>query len=154
MDSLSSQLRLQGLQISRLETQGGHVAFEPVTSEGYQVLQSRLGPLAVSIEDVRAFASGTRVVLQVGNASSVTFDGAEFSVTYGPPAPTDLDEEGWEDYQAWFEGLLEAELTTASTLSPGVWNEVQLDLPGIEPSALGFLELEISTDRIRLQRPP
>ena len=154
VDSLSTQLAFQRLRLSGLESQGQSVTFDPITSEGYDVLQGPLAAFALSIEDVRAFANGTRLVLQVGNTSSVTFNGADFSVTYGPSSPMDTDAEDWlERYDAWREGLMRAELTTSATLSPGVWNEVHLNLPGIEPSALGHLRLEISTNRIRLRGP-
>src|SRR6185436_9025943 len=86
--------------------------FDPSESS-YQAVDSNLGRFAVSVEDVRQFADGVRIKLNLGNLSSATYNGATIKISYGPRAPTDSN---GESADAWLNSLQEREVPVTTKL--------------------------------------
>ena len=151
VDSLSGSLAVLRFEIRSLREDRRSAEFDPITAEGYQVLNANLGTFAISVSDIAAFGDGSRVTVRVGNLSSATFNGARFSLRYGPSRP-DFEADEWVDAWAeWTERMRETEVGSSATMRPGAWNAVTLNLPGVPPVELGHLEVRMTTDQISLQ---
>lgn len=52
-------------------------------AEGYSTIQTDLGCMTVSLENVQPYANGTRVTLRFGNLTSATVNGVKAKVEWG-----------------------------------------------------------------------
>jgi len=111
----------------------------------YARLDANIGTFAVVLTDVRPFADGVRVRLNLGNLTSATFTTATLALKYGRRPPVDYS--AWD---AWKASLREKKESVTEKLLPNHWNPVQLVLPGIEPKDFGYLEVSMSTNMIQM----
>lgn len=127
-------------------------SFDPAADEGFSRLDTSIGSFAVSIRDVRPYADGVRVRLDVGNLTSASVTGATFKVKWGSRTPdmTEVSGDSVLAYMKWQESLKEKETTIHNELKPGSWNRVTLTLPGTSPEDFGHLELSMNAGQISL----
>jgi hypothetical protein len=101
-------------------------------SDGYQIVQTDLARLTVSLEDVKPYASGARVKVQFGNPTSSTIDGLHATVDWGS-----VDEKGLPKPDT----TKSREVSFNESLRPGTWSTVSLVLDGTPPGALGYIRV-------------
>lgn len=118
--------------------------FDPAAATAFQRLDTTVGPLAISIEDVKSHADGVKVRLNVGNVTSATFSGGLFKIKWGSRF------EKGANYMEWQKARRETEHKFTNDLRPATWNQVTLTLPGLPPDKFGYLELSVETDQIKL----
>jgi len=138
-------------RISNLEQQYSTAQFDPA-SKGFQRVDANFGSFAVSLDDVKQFADGVKVRLNIGNLSSATFAGAKLSLRYGPRQPDPNAENYADAYSAWSEAVKSKDEDISQEIRPANWNPVQIALPGIAESKFGFLEVKIMTNHIQLYK--
>lgn len=131
--------------------------FDPADPK-FQIINSNTVPLAVSISDVRPFADGISITMDIGNLSSAIVPGAMLAVTYGPRFPSNpggvFTAEWGTAFGNWQKSLLKHSASVASRLLPGKWNQVRVTLPNIKAESLGYLAIQIDTDSIILDGSP
>jgi hypothetical protein len=153
--SLADDLsELQG-KVSYLETvdsMRGTATFDPAGS-GFQRVDTSVASFAVSIEDVRPYADGVRVKLNVGNLTSASVNGATFKVKWGARMPDTTGAEWAKRYVAWNRSLQEQTINVTNELKPATWNAVRLTLPKTKPTDFGYLELSMDASSISLLKP-
>jgi hypothetical protein len=120
-----------------------------IGQDGFQRVDSSTGSFFVSVQKVLPFADGSRLVLDVGNPSTATYDGVQADVRYGRR----FDPANGDSYFQWHGSLKTANVKVSSKLLPGTWNRVTLTLGGIKPDVLGYVQLSLSTDRVVLRNP-
>jgi hypothetical protein len=76
-------------------------------SPSYQCIDGILGTFAVSIENVRRFADGVKVTINLGNLSSATHTDSKLNLRYGRRMPDDFAK-----YDAWETTLQTREVST------------------------------------------
>lgn len=108
-------------------------AFLTAGSDGYSLLRADFGLVAVKIEDIKAYASGTRVELSIGNLSDATVVGLNATVDWGA-----MDAKGLPNFDA----VKSKSTSWAESLKPGSWNKVSVTLEGTPPSELGYIRLK------------
>lgn len=121
--------------------------FDPAEATAYQRVDTIVGPLTISVDDVKPHADGVRVRLNVGNVTTAKFNGGLFKIKWGSRF------EKGTNYREWLGTMREAEHKFTNDLSPGTWNKVTLTLPGVPPEKFGYLELSVETDQITLHMP-
>jgi Protein of unknown function (DUF3251) len=126
------------------------VEFDPSVSS-YQKLDGSLGAFAVSVEDVRQFADGVRVTLNLGNLTSATYSGATLILEYGPRAPSEEEMKDPAAAREWLGALQRKEENLTASLLPGRWNPVKVTLPKIDEKTFGYLSVRIRTNQISLR---
>lgn len=101
----SLSITISGLQtqLNILENSYGAGKFDPTDNHFQRVdASSGVGSFAVSIQDVKQFGDGIRVVIDLGNLTSATFSGATLKMKYGPRMPAfnvstyAADQANWE----------------------------------------------------------
>ncbi len=121
------------------------IAYLTPGSSGYSLIQSDLGKLAVSLEDVRPYANGTRIVLSIGNLTSATINGAKASIEWGS-----VDSAGSPRNEA----AKSRDATFAEHLPAGAWTQVPLVLDGVLPAEFGFVRIkDVTHTGIGLRKP-
>lgn len=135
-------------------------------SKGYAVLDTGRGSLLIACDSAEPYLDGHRVSLRIGNPLYMRFSGFKLKFKFGHKAPeiptkenTKQDDlakpfEKWQkDYDTWKASLRTSDQSYTDDLLPGTWNTVQATLPQTKPEDIGYIEVEIETDRISLTKP-
>ncbi len=145
-DTQSQQIDLLKSKVERLErdeditksivgdllVQGNRVASLSIGSTGYRAISHEAGDMVVSLVDVSAFASGSKIKLRFGNASAAKFSGVSAKIEYGP-----LAENGTLDSDK-----VNAKIERFSPdFYPGAWVSVEFILEKIKPENLGAIRI-------------
>jgi hypothetical protein len=125
--------------------------FDPAAGEGFSRLDTSVGSLVVSIQQVTPFADGVRVRLHIGNLTSATINGGTMKVKWGSRMPELFADSTGAAYDRWSKSLKEREVKFLETLQPGTWNNVNLTLPGTPPTQFGYLNLEMEVQNISMR---
>lgn len=136
-------LQRRVLDLSSNET----IWINPTSPDKYQRLDGTLGFFLVSLNRVEPYLDGQRVFLDIGNPSSISFDGFTLSAEWGKRVPDDTKQ--WEQWNA---GLRQKELSFTDTLLPGMWTRVDFVLAPAPTTEFGHLALSIQTDTVSLRR--
>jgi hypothetical protein len=128
-----SSLRLQ-MRMSEWDK----IAFLKPGDEGYTALKFDLGTIVVKIVDVKAYANGSKISLQIGNLASARVDGLKTTLEWGK-----VDEKGLPENDK----AKSRDVTFNEALPAGAWTISDLILDGIPPSELGFVRLKQVTHR-------
>lgn len=107
--------------------------------EGHRpgVLTTRLAPITAICEGVTTTADGTRVSLRLGNPTSAQLDGVGLTVYAGEGAAVGQTES-------------RTHLATRTSIPPGRWSTVEVDLPVLHAHATQELALRATIDAITL----
>jgi len=99
---------------------------------GYSVVQSDIGLLTMKLDDVKPYANGSKIRLQIGNPHSATISGAKFTVEWGK-----TNDKGGFD----LDSRRTKEFSTVQQIRAGAWSTVEIALEGIPPTDLGYVEV-------------
>ncbi len=116
-----------------------------VDSRGeFATVTTDLGVLTVSLEDIAPFASGTRVLLKIGNPFSANIDQLEAELEWGKNQmglPNENTARG-------------RKIQIDERFPAGGWATKELILEGISPAEFGFVRLKnVHVARISLKTP-
>lgn len=169
--SLRTKLEAQANRISTLEKTSANLArqqlantiavqeyksvtLDPAADTGFGRLDTSVMALTISMKDVSPFADGSRLVLSVGNMSTATVNSSKFTVKYGVRAPEykEGDNSYSDKYSVWAAGLRERQEEVPNKLMPGTWNTVSINLPGVKPSDLGYIQISGEVSQISLRQ--
>lgn len=118
------------------------IAYLKPDDEGYSLLHTDLGIIAVSLVDIVAYADGCKVKLSLGNTLSTDISGLNGKFTWSK-----ILDNGKYD----FVNAKSKDVTFTQTLKAGSWTTVTVILSGVQPSEFGFLKLsEFSHTGIKL----
>jgi hypothetical protein len=121
-------------------------SFDVAEPGGFQRLETNTGTLLVSLKDAQPYLNGYRLNINIGNPSSVTYNGFKMKVKWGKAF-----KEG-ADFDQWQKSLQEKELSFVETLAPGTWNPTVVHLAPATADELGTLELSMTTELVSLRR--
>jgi hypothetical protein len=96
--------------------------------EGYQAIEYTLGTLTVSLEDVRPYANGTRVILNFGNPTAAIVTGVSMDLEWGQRANDASTTKS-------------RHITLPDDFRAGSWNRVPVVLDGVPPADFGFVRV-------------
>jgi hypothetical protein len=142
-DAASDRLDALGDSLAALSTAlGAEVDLTPGDS-AYAVLRIDIGSVAVTLDALAPYGSGSRVTMTLGNLTSAGIDGLAATVSWGIPTS------GGENTVPPGHSR---RLTLSKSLPPGAWTKVSFALDSIPPDQIGFLRLaEASATSIRLR---
>jgi len=120
------------------------VAYLTPGANGYTVVKTDMGTLAVSLDDVKPYANGSKVTLRFGNVTSATLAGLKAKIEWGG-----VDKKG----RPLNEEAKSRDVQFKESLLPGAWTNTNIVLEGASPSELGFIRIrDIQNNEIRLIR--
>jgi len=151
VDALDNDLKALKQEVDSLKSDSSAAeldrSFETVAyltpgSAGYWTIKTSVGSLAVSLDDVKPYANGSRVVLRFGNLTSATLDDVSVKLDWGS-----VDAKGTPQNDS----AKSKEVTFTQSFRPGSWNAADVVLEGVPPSSLGFVRLSnFSNKKIHL----
>jgi len=141
-------------QLAKLLTIQGDVRHDSIdfdsAGKGYSRIDSPTGTLFVSVEEVKPYADGSRIMLNIGNPSTATYRGFKMHVRWGPRFDGDKQTAAGA-YMQWRNGLREGDFAFRETLPAGRWARATLTLSPGKPESLGYMEISgLETDELSL----
>lgn len=103
---------------------------------GYSVIRFDLGVLTLSLVDIKPYANGSKITLQIGNPLSASIEGLKVTIEWGK-----VTKEG----SPINEEAKSKEVTLEKTLRSGTFSNVTLVLDGVPPTDFGFVRLKEMT---------
>jgi len=126
----------------KLVSNVNRIAYLTPGSDGYAAVQTDLGVLTVSLVDVKPYANGTKVTLQIGNTLFAIIDGLKATIDWGK-----VDESG----SPINDQAKSKEVRFSESLRAGAWTRVSVVLDGVSANELGFIRVkDINHTGIRL----
>lgn len=110
------------------------VAYLTPGSNGYSTARSDFGLLTFKLEDVQAFANGTKITLKIGNPLSATLNGLSAEIQWGGVDPKSRLPN--EELPGGSRAVKFAEPVRA-----GAWTMAQVVLEGASPADIGFIRV-------------
>lgn len=114
------------------------------SSKGYQRIDTNCGYFLVSLNEIKPYADGCKVILHVGNPSMVTYSGFILKAKWGKRF------EKGEKFIDWVNSLKEKEEKFTQELSPGRWNKIELIVSPAKPEQVSYLKVSMETDVVSL----
>jgi hypothetical protein len=105
----------------------------------------------VSLQDVRQYLDGYKLVLHIGNTSAAGYHGFTLKARWGQRFADARKAQGKLSYDAWQKMLKEKEVSFTEMLEPASWNNVELILTPAKPESLTYLALSMTTDTVGLR---
>ena len=153
----TNELRYKVLLLEILNDTDNSAMVDPAAANGFFIMDSRLGPFLGLLDDVEQHADGVRLHKRIENLSSALAAGCELRLKWGTRSPS-LDDPQWkgrfaqwsEARDAWKQGLRERTVSIPDDLGLGVWTRITAALPDTKPEELGYLELSIDVQTVRM----
>ena len=120
--------------------------FDPITGQGYQLLDVGIVRVLVSVKNVTPYADGVKVELLIGNPNAVTLSGLDGTIEYGPSSASIKN----SDFAGWSAAQKKVATAITATILPGRWNPVTVTLPGIKTSDLGRISIMLKGNNVSL----
>lgn len=99
---------------------------------GYSRLEFDLGVLTVSLDDIKPYATGSKVTLSFGNTLSSTISGLNGTIEWGALG---------SDGTPTTETIKSKQVKFSENISAGAWTKVNVVLEGVPPTEFGYLLL-------------
>jgi hypothetical protein len=120
------------------------VAFMQPTDSGYSLLDTDFGRLAISIENVQPYASGSQITLQIGNPTSARFSNVKAKIEWGSLGQDKLPIDDHTHSLNW---------APTDTLPAASWHTVVINMPDVPPAQLGWIRIsEFNTGSVFMIR--
>ena len=108
------------------------IAYLTPGSQGFSVIKSNLEILTISMENVVAYANGSRITLSVGNPMAASLEGMKAEVEWGKVDNANV---------AINASTKSKVVQFAESFRPGSWTKTDVILEGILPTDLGFVRV-------------
>ena len=117
-----------------------------VSEKGFQRIDTENGSFLIACQDVTPYLDGYKVRFSIGNPSSASYQGFKLTAQWGKKMPA-------KPRADWVKSLGYKQMTFTETLFPGAWNDVEIILSPAKSDDLGYLEMHMETDTVRLNKP-
>lgn len=108
------------------------IAYLTPGSQGFSAIKSNLGILTISMENVVAYANGSRITLSVGNPMAASLEGMKAKVEWGKVDNANI---------AIDASVRSKNVQFAESFRSGSWTKTDVILEGILPADLGFVRV-------------
>jgi|WetSurMetagenome_2_1015567.scaffolds.fasta_scaffold299131_2 hypothetical protein len=141
IDSLKLALKIHEIVTKPDES----IVLDVSAPKTYQKLNSTTGTFLVSLLDIQPYLDWYKLIINIGNPSSADYRGLKCHVKWGPAWNDKID-----SYESWTSKIKEKDISFAEELTSGYWNKINLVLSPATSNDLGYVELSITTDAVRL----
>ncbi len=119
-------------------------SFTP-SSTGFSTVSTHAGNLVVSLQDIKKYANGYKLVFDIGNPTLATFHDASMNITWNK----DWDTEA-QSFEEWQANQRSTQITLGKTLLPGRWNVVTVIISPAKEDDIAAIDVELVTNTISL----
>jgi uncharacterized membrane protein len=127
------QSEIKDLKLLVLAKESGNIAFLTTSSTKYQVVDTTVGKLFVTLEDTTKYANGYNLEIQVGNPNYVLLNDVKIKVTFG------------EDY-----GNINTVDETIPVLGAGRWTTKKIKIAPATEKDLNIINVKLEPSSITL----
>ena len=119
------------------------VVFTP-SDKGYLPINSTVGTLLISLADIKKYANGYKIILNIGNPTLATFNNINLTASYGKAYQEK------EDVIKWEKNLKKIKIPINKPVLPGVWNKFSIVLSPAKEEDLEHIEIHFEGSSIFL----
>ncbi len=130
------------------------IALDPASPKGYKRIDTSSGIFLISLEEVKPYLDGYKVILDLGNTSSVIYSGFTLKAKWGRRYDYSVTQPDQLEYDKWIKSLQKKEVSFTNELKPASWNKVELILSPVKPEEFDYLEISMETDIVKLFENP
>ncbi len=121
------------LQFSNTLRQYNKMAYLTPGSDGYNTIETTLGVLTVSLENIKPYANGSKITLNFGNVTSATLSDVKATLEWGA-----VDDKGLPVA----EGVHARDVAFKKPFTQGAWTKAEVVLEGVPPVELGYVRVK------------
>jgi len=128
------------------------------SAKGYNRIDTDNGTFLISFLDAKPHLDGYKLIFNIGNTTSATYDGFTINVVWGKQyeewaKESDIKKEKIDtnvrfeklEYDEWAKSLHKKSESYLKELKPGYWNKVEVIISPAEKDELGYLALSMET---------
>ncbi|QBH21040.1 DUF3251 domain-containing protein [Alcaligenes faecalis] len=109
-----------------------------LTEEGYSVVRTKLGTFLLSVTDIKPFANGVKIHLNIGNPQAMTYAGLDFKAD-------------WINATQQGEQAHKKELSITNKILPNSWNKAEIVLSPAKVDEIKEVQLQVIADKVEMQ---
>ena len=144
---LQASVYINRFELNKLKSLEGTIELTPATKD-YAISQTQHGQLYFSLQDVKKYADGHKIILQVGNPNAATFKDVVLNIRYNySPANA-------ENWDAWKASIKETTYTLKGNLTPGTWTPYEIVLSPSKEEETGWIEITPTLNTVVLTIVP
>jgi hypothetical protein len=147
LNTLESQLAFDEYLLGTKQVQHDHITLN-LAERTYQRLDTDNGFFLISVREATPYLNGYKIHLHIGNPSFATYAGFTVKTKWGKVYNWTTYSEA--SFNEWQKSLQEKEVSFPDALDAGAWNNVEVILAPATADQLGYIELSLSTDTVKL----
>lgn len=147
-DVITNQLKIKNLGLLKNET----AVFSPKDKK-FRVVDTLVGELQISLEDIIPYADGVKIIFSVGNPFYADLMNVKAKLTYGQSIEYYDSQHSEEDKSksGHYDKLVrKTEQIDITRLKKGSWNKIEFILSPAKMEEAGFLKVELDANNISL----
>lgn len=131
---LNSNAEWTRMDINNLKFPSGTVELSPA-SKDYAISKTQHGVLYFALDDIKKYADGHKIILNVGNPTATRFSDAALKIRYNSnPA----NAKSWEE---WNDSIKTTSFTMKGDLVPATWSPFEIVLSPSTEEETGWIEI-------------
>lgn len=123
------------------------VEFDPSSPGSYQLIDSSIGLLLISLDNAEPYLDGYNAQLEIGNITGASLQGFKLSAKWAKRYKAEDN-----NYIEWLNKRKSKDYSFTGALLSGRWNIFHIILPDTKPSEFGYLEVSIETNTVSLSK--
>ena len=141
--NLEDQMSLLLSMLQGKQDKNEEVILDPSSLNTYQRIDAGSFQLLVSLESVTPFLNGYKVVIDVGNPSTVKLSNVKVTCKWAKRF--DWNNNSPDAFKRWHDSIRSTEVSVQKTVVSGSWNPVEIVVLPASPEELGYLAISITT---------
>ena len=123
------------------------------STKGYNRIDTEYGYFLISLEEIKPYLDGYKLILDIGNPSTILFKGFKLNAKWGKAYNKSdwidgKDNENLSPYGRYSKSLKVKSESFTKELKPGYWNRAELIISPAKANELGYLELSMETGAV------
>jgi hypothetical protein len=145
LEKIKPRLDTVETDVRKLKYSQNEFAVLSPDEKGFSKVDTPIGPLLFSLGDMKPYADGYRVNIEIGNPNNATFKDLKLKIKWG--ARYDYKKQLFSE---WEKSLRVKETTISKAIKPGTWNKVSVILSPASASEVGTLRFSAESNKISL----
>ncbi len=109
---------------------------------GYRAVKTEIGYFVVGLHEIKPYENGYKIIFNVGNPSSLTYEGVRATILWGQ---TPKSGEAPED---WVKSLKTSQQETSKLILPGRWNQITFILSPAKPEDTAMILFTLHVNKV------
>jgi hypothetical protein len=124
--------RVSALESKSRQAESDRVAYLKPSEQSFQRLKTDIGMMALSISNVSEYATGSKLILNIGNPTTASLQGVTAKFEWGR-----VDQNGAPVGQTYSQ-----DVSFTEDLPAGAWRRLEINLSDVPPKELAYVRVK------------